>query len=132
MPTFKFFKLSSDGSGKVTYKSPDGNNYILDPSTGGASWIFVYDTSANPVMAYRKGNSTTDFDGELVVSLDGAGSIMATLLHNEDDFPRKYYYATDGHNNNPLNRPAFILRSDGIAGCPVQKWSHLVIMTVKP
>ena len=37
-----------------------------------------------------------------------------------------------GRNNNPLNRPAFILRADGIRGCPVVNWSHFLIMVVKP
>lgn len=132
MATFKFFNLSSDGSGKVKYNAPDGQAYILDPSQAGSGWHKVYDTNQKPVMAFRRGVSSTDFDGELVVSLDGAGSIMSTLLHNEDDYPRKCYYSSDGGNNNPLNRAAFSLRVDGEIQCPVQKWSHYVIMVVKP
>ncbi|MEO1258030.1 MAG: hypothetical protein AAFZ15_04510 [Bacteroidota bacterium] len=132
MPDFQFFRLSSDGTGKVTYAAPDGNNYIIDPGSAGNGWIFTYDTNSKPVMAFRKGNNATDNDGELVVSLDGANSIISSLLHYEDDYPRKYYYASDGGNNNPLNRRAFILRCDGINGSPVQRWCSLMIMTVKP
>lgn len=88
----------------------------------------VFDTKGIPVIAYRYSGKS---DGELVVSLEGANSIAATLLHNEDDVPRKYYYATDGKNNTELKRPAFILKAEGISRCPVQKCCGLKIMTVR-
>lgn len=132
MPTFKFFKLSADGSGKVSYSAPDGQTYLLNPSQAGNGWHMVYDTNQKPVMAYRKGIVASDYDGELVVSLAGAGSIMSTLLHNEDDYPRKCYFSSDGGNNNPLNRPAFSFRVDGESNCPVRPWANYSIMVVQP
>jgi len=134
MAQFQFLRLRSNGSGKVTFDAADGKSYILDPNqASGSSWHFVYETnSQKAVMAFRRGSPFTDNDGELVISIDGAISGIATLLHHEDDYPRKYYFATDGYNNNPLNRQAFILRADGINGCPVQPWVTLQIMLVKP
>ncbi|MGF1465638.1 MAG: hypothetical protein ACFCGT_05860 [Sandaracinaceae bacterium] len=79
-----------------------------------------------PVMGWR---TRSNDDDEIVVSLEGAPSIMATLSSNEDDFPKKYYFATDGGNNNPLGRHAFILRVEGYSHqCPVDRWAHLVVM----
>lgn len=126
------YSLSAGGDGEVTYTAPDGKKYTLDPSTAGTGWIFEREqNSGKPVIAFRRGRN--GLEGELQVSLDGAPSLSATLLHSEDDVPREYYFATDIGNgrNNVLDRPAFILRLKGYTGCPVRKWAGFRIMVVE-
>ena len=122
------FDLYDDCDGIVKWEAPDGKIYQLDTSKAEkGEWFFTYDENDLPVMAFKTAPSR---DGELVVSLDGAKSFAATLLHNEDDTPRKLYFATDAGNNNPLKRPAFILRVSKIEGCPVAKCARFSVLCV--
>ena len=132
MPTIKLYELSRVGDQLVKWVGPDGDTHTIDVVNAAPlnSWKFTQDSDGRPVMAYREVPSGSD--GTLVVSLDGAPSIMATLLHNEDDFPRKYYFATDGGNNNPLGRPAFILQAEGENRSPVDRWANFRVMVVAP
>ena len=133
MPTIKLYELSRGASRFVKWVGPDGKAHyidVLNPPTGNL-WAITNDSAGKPVMAYKPGFHPGE-DGELVVSLEGALSIVATLMHNEDDFPRKYYFATDSKNNNPLDRPAFILRCEGLRQSPVEKWASLRVMVVVP
>ena len=109
---------------------PDG--YTLDVSSSiPDSWVYAYDSERKPVMAFKPGGSGED--GTLLLSIDGAPSLIATLLHAEDDEPRKYYFATDGnHVENVLKRPAFILKCEGYSDCPVQEQAQFFVMIVKP
>ena len=83
-------------------------------------------------MAYKRDKNGGD--GWLVLSLDGAPSRIATLLHDEDDIPRKYYFSTDAKDdpNNPLQGPAFLLRCEGLRGSPVPVNVGLQIAVLKP
>ena len=123
--TINLYSLSRTDNRFVKWNAPAGHSYFIDVS---GNDTVTLDVNGQPVMAYEKGKNGGD--GKLVVSLDGAPSISATLLHSEDDKPRKYYFATDGWNNNPLNRPAFILQAEGLKGSPVESWARLVVMVV--
>jgi hypothetical protein len=119
----KLYALGRGGDGFVVWKGPDGDTHSLDadnPPNPADSWAIVQDSQNRPVMAYSP--SAFGSDGTLYVSIEGAPSRAATLLHDEDDAPRKLYYATDNGNGteNPLGRPAFILRGEGMRDCPVQ------------
>lgn len=132
MPTIHLYKFYRDKSDTVTWESPDGNTYKLDtsaPSTDQHGWVFTQDAAGKNVMAYRPG--TFGADGTLVLALGPQRSLAATLLHDEDDFPRKYYFATDGGNNNPLRHRAFILCNEGEPGCPIAKFSSFQVMVVE-
>ncbi|MGK7894362.1 MAG: hypothetical protein AB4372_12255 [Xenococcus sp. (in: cyanobacteria)] len=134
MATIKLYKLFRGEDRFVKWNAPDGQTYSIDalnPAPEG-QWAITLDSQGKPVMAYRPRSNGPSSDGELVVSLDGAPSHIATLLHEEDDYPRKYYFATDVYHNNPLDRPAFILRAEGISDMPVQRWVGLRVMVVDP
>ncbi len=123
------YALVSDAAGIVSWQCPDGYTYRLDPSTASPNtWHTVFDVTGKPVVAFRRASNQ---DGEVVVSLEGSNSIAATLLHAEDDRPSKFYYATDGGNQNPLGRWAFILRAEGDTGCPLGSNRGLRVMTVR-
>lgn len=131
----KTFYLRSDATGKIKFNAPDGETYTLDPLTAGNDWIYENEqNSGKPVIAFRKGNDSRD--GEIVVSLEGAPSISATLLHHEDDTPRNYIYATDGGNPgipefDKHKRPCFRLRLQGHKGSPLLNYVGFRIMVVK-
>ncbi len=135
MATIKLYQLSRGGDRFVKWSGPDGDTHSIDalnPAPPG-QWAITQDSNGQSVMAYRPGGFPGGpADGELVVSLKGAPSIAATLLHEEDDFPRKYYFATDGENNNPLGHAAFILRAEGISDMPVARWANFRVMVVAP
>ncbi len=114
----ELYTLWADKNGMVWWNCPDGYRYGLMPRDG----AMTFDIKGKPVMYYNK--------GVLEVSLDGAISYSATLLHLDDDIPRKLYYATDGGNFTKLKRLAFILRAQGIKGCPVQKNAQYQVMVV--
>jgi hypothetical protein len=110
------FALTSDEHGVITWNAPDGERYELDPALASTDhWLLVEDRAGQPVMGYltRPGE-----DGTLLLSLEGACSLAATLLHDGDDHPRKLYWATDEGNDNRLQRPAFILRAQDVEGSP--------------
>lgn len=126
----KTYPLKADGNGTITYVAPDGQIYILDPTTAGDTWIFEREQgTGKPVIGFRKG--TSDRDAELLLSLDGASSLAATLLHDEDDHPRHYIFATDQGKNNALKRPAFILRQPGAKKSPLEKWAAFRILVIQ-
>ena len=135
MATIELYQLSRAGDGFVQWMGPDGDTHsinAINPAPPG-QWAITQDSHGCPVMAYRPGGfSGGPADGELVVSLDGAPSLIATLLHEQDDVPRKYYFATDAGNNNPLGRWAFILRAEGISDMPVARYVNFRVMVVTP
>ncbi|MGK7952525.1 MAG: hypothetical protein AB4368_27990 [Xenococcaceae cyanobacterium] len=128
-PTIETYKVSRGEDGLIVWEAPDGMRYFLDPANAPIDkYSFVRDGNGKKVMAYKPSSTG---DGELVVSLEGAVSIACTLLHDEDDVPRKYYFATDARNNNPLERPAFILRAEGLSNSPVQRFALLRVMCLQ-
>ena len=77
-------------------------------------------------------------DGTLYLSIQGAPSRKATLLHDEDDFAdRVFYFAMDLGNNIEAprmkvdRRPAFILRAVGYPNSPIHINRSFSIMCVK-
>lgn len=131
MLTVELYSLSQDGSGVITWKGPDGDTHSLDVNNpaGPGEYTIENDSNGKPVMAYKVGQGGDD--GELVVSLEGAPSLAATLLHNEDDFPAKYYYATDtGNSRNPLGRWSFRIKTEGRKNSPFENWANFNVMVV--
>ena len=147
------YSLRTDGNGVISWNAPDGKIYQLDPRGAPlAQWIYVNDTNGKPVMAYMsnpptqgvgytvglrgksqpfKENPVTG-DGVLVLSIDKAPGFSATLLCEENDVAdRQYYYATDGGNHNPLERPAFILRAAGIKGSPLKQYAGFRVLIIE-
>lgn len=128
-PTIETYRLYGTLDNLIVWEAPDGMRYFLDPANAPIDkYSFVRDGNGKKVMAYKPSSTG---DGELVVSLEGAVSIACTLLHYEDDFPRKHYFATDSGGNNPLERPAFILRAEGINNNPVPRAASFRVMCVK-
>ena len=137
MAEITLYRLYRERDSFVKWQGLDGDTHSIDAANPApvGQWAFTLDSNSRPVMAYRLGYGDGHFsDGELVVSLEGAPSLLATLLHEGDDTPRKYYYATDGGwgNSNPLNRPAFILRAEGIRDMPVVRYAGFRVMIVSP
>ncbi len=127
-PIIETYRLYGTNDSLIVWEAPDGMRYFLDPVNAPVDvYSFVRDGNGQKVMAYKP--SSTE-DGELVLSLEGAVSIACTLLHDEDDVPRKYYFATDA-NQNPLDRPAFILRTEGLKNSPVLRNSQFRVMCVE-
>ena len=124
------FNLWSEGTDAiVNWNSPEGGTYRLDPAEAvPGEWLVVNDDAGLPVMAFLHEPGS---DGTLVLSIDGAITNRALLVHHEDDFPRKYYYATDAGNNNELGRRAFILRAEGIEGSPVARNAGLRVLCLR-
>lgn len=91
-------------------------------------WLTVNDDDGKPVMAlYTK----PGIDAILEVSIDGANSVAATLLHAEDDNARRVYYcATDLGNTTVLQRPAFKLRAQGFEDSPIEINANFYVMCV--
>jgi hypothetical protein len=123
------YYLRRHPSGVIYWDAPDGTTYGLDPADAVPyQWITVKDADGKPVMAYY---TKPGVDSILVVSLDGANSLAATLLHAEDDTARRvYYFATDAGNTNVLNRPAFILRAQGFEDSPIEVNANFYVMCV--
>jgi hypothetical protein len=82
-------------------------------------------------------------DGRLAVSLHplqlgGEHSLAATLLHDGDDQPYKQYFSTEEGNDpevsGPLSearRPAFVLQTEGVEGCPIHEAQRFRIMIAR-
>jgi hypothetical protein len=120
------YAVSADERGVVRYEAPDGGTYELDPGLAASGrWLTVEDQTGRPVMGYL---SRPGENGTLLLSLEGACSLAATLLHDGDDLPRRYVYATDEGNENELGRPAFILRAENVEGCPVARWAGFRVL----
>jgi hypothetical protein len=120
------YAFSADEDGVVRYEPPGGRTYELDPRLAAPGrWLLIEDQTGRPVMGYR---TQPGENGTLLLSLDGACSLAATLLHEGDDFPRRYQYATDEGNENQLGRPAFILRAENVEGCPVAPWAGFRVL----
>lgn len=136
MAKIELYQLRRGGDDLVKWTAPDGNTYTINvsnPPNPPNQWAITYDANQKPVMAYSP--DALGSDGTLVVSLDGAGSLAATLLHEEDDTPRKYYFATDTGNTTsttPLGRWSFILRTEGLSDSPVVRWANFKVMVVVP
>ena len=123
-----------NAEGTIKYKAPDGKTYEFDPQTvpsDGRWHVVQHDDLNRPVLALRKHNGKRD--AELAVSIeDSTTRPSVTLLHDEDDFPRKYYIAADAYNDdNPLNRPALKIKCEGESVSPVPRNAALKVMMVK-
>lgn len=129
----------------VFWDCPDGVTYELDPKKAvPGQWLRVDDANGLPVMAFLKGdpNNSTWWrrDGRLAVSLHPLKDTWAaTLLHDEDDSPWKQYFATDGGNTKTASgpiaearRPAFVLQTEGVEGCPIHEAQRFRVMIVRP
>lgn len=134
--TMQIFRLYADNEGVIHWDAPDGNTYQLNPAKAiPGEWLIVEDREAKPVMAYIAHPGVPHLRGDdsaLVLSIEGACSLACTLLHaGDDNANRIYYFATDEHNDNILQRPAFILRASGIEGSPIKPWSTFQILSVR-
>ena len=128
-PPIQMYYLSRHPSGVIYWHAPDGNKYGLDPADAQPyQWLLVHDANGEPVMGlYTK----PGIDAILELSIDGANSIAATLLHAEDDNARRVYYcATDAGNTTVLKRPAFKIRAQGFADSPIEVNANFYVMTV--
>jgi hypothetical protein len=133
MPEITLYRLYREKDRFVKWEGPGRASHSIDvenPPSPSTSWTVTRDLAGRPVMAYSP--DALGDDGTLVVSLEGAPSFIATLLHAEDDYPRKYYFATDGGNHNPLKCPAFILRCEGEGRSPIPPWASFYVMVVGP
>lgn len=130
---FRTYRLWRDSSSFVSWQGPDGDTHSIDVSNPAelGEYAITRDSSGKPVMAYRVGEPGSNFpDGEIIVAIDGAPSSAATLLHYDDDIPRKYYYATDSNSSNPLGRKAFRIRTEGLRESPIARYASLLVMSV--
>ncbi len=128
-PPIQMYYLRRHPSGTIYWHAPDGKIYGLDPADAKPyQWLTVDDDNGKPVMAlYTK----PGIDAILEVSLDGANSVAATLLHAEDDNARRVYYcATDLGNTTVLQRPAFKLRAQGFEDSPIEVNANFYVMCV--
>lgn len=128
----------------------DGRRYSIDPTAtiGGGLFPLLWVTARENnspngkiVMAYKR--AFGGGDGMLVLSLEGASSYFAWLIHQEDDRPQKYYSAVDLGNSPFLPKeirdanaagariPYFILQLEGESGCPVPRWANLRVAVLK-
>ncbi|MHC5210560.1 MAG: hypothetical protein ACYTG2_07575 [Planctomycetota bacterium] len=122
------YAFSANEDGVIRYEAPDGQAYELDPDLASPGhWLLVEDEAGRPVMGFL---TKPGENGTLLLSLEGACSLAATLMHDGDDFPRRYVYATDEGNENELGRPAFVLRAENVEGCPVARWAGFRLLCV--
>ena len=128
-PPIQMYYLSRHYTGAIYWHAPDGTIYGLNPADAKPyQWLRVNDDDGKPVMAlYTK----PGVDAILEVSIDGANSVAATLLHAEDDNARRVYYcATDLGNTTVLQRPAFKLRAQGFEDSPIEVNTNFYVMCV--
>jgi hypothetical protein len=128
----------------VFWDCPDGVTYELDPKQAvPGQWVRVDDASGLPVMAFLLGDPNSPYwwlrDGRLAVSLHPLKfPLPATLLHDGDDQAYKQYFSTEEGNDpevsGPLSearRPAFVLQTEGIEGCPIHEAQRFRVMIVR-
>lgn len=121
------YGFSRVGDTIVRYTTPSGNSLGLNVATCAQdTWCCTQGSEGYEICYYNYSSSADDM---MTFTLDGATSIRCTLLHNEDDAPRKLYFATDGGNNcvPGSNKPCFMLRSAGDTGAPVRAWASYLI-----
>ena len=124
------FRLWVEGTNQVVHwEAPDLDIYQLDPTQAvPGEWLVTSNREGQPIMAFL---SEPGSDGTLVLSLEGAITNRAILVHHEDDFPRKYYYSTDAGNNNVLEQRAFVLRAEGVEGSPIARNAGLRVLCLR-
>ena len=128
-PPINLYYLRRHNNGTIFWHAPDGKIYGLDPAEAKPyEWLLVHNDDGKPVMAlYTK----PGVDAILEVSLAGANSVAATLLHAEDDTARRVYYcATDLGNTTILQGPAFKLRAQGFEDSPIEINANFYVMCV--
>lgn len=109
-----------DNSYKIVWETPDGEFHQLESGDLSSAGVHVVNRSdggvTRPVMALRNEDG---HDATLYLSLEGFGTPAGVILFRSgDDFPRKFYYAYDGHNHNVLGMPALVLRAQGARRTP--------------
>lgn len=145
---FETFRLKR-GKSTIEWHGPD-DIYSLNPDDAPeGEWympVTAKDSAKIPKMAFIKNPGNKYFgsktDSVLILSLEGACSRAATLLHDGDDeADREYYFATDSGNQThdkikewPVDQWAFILRSPSNVDSPVKHMSdfHVVCFRVSP
>jgi len=106
--------LSDDDRDTVWYIGPTGVKTVLDlTSCTTEGWCC---NAENTICYYHKSGE----DSMLEFSLQGAPSRTCLLLHDEDDRPKKLYYATDGGNDCQLGEVCVRLRHEGATGNPIR------------
>ena len=116
----------------IRWTGPNGTHEI-DMTRTTPPWTTTLDHDGRVVMAVSPERTIDPF---LVVSLRGAPSLKAFLVHDEDDRPRGYYYATDLGNDLDFipdwaeDDWAFILRSDSTGDAPIDLNSRFRVMVV--
>ncbi len=116
----------SRGSGTIiSYATPTNGTFTLDFSTCATdTWCC---TSGQEICLYNY--SDPNLDDILELTLAGSNSLACTLLHYEDDQPRKYYYATDGGNDcGGMNTWCFRLKREGGNSNPIYTNSNFYII----
>ena len=144
-------------NGLIRWENPsDGKTYELDPNSqpNNNGWILTFEEDANGkvtdkvVIALKKNFTGPGWpnagDAILIVSLEGAASFIATLAHNEDDYPRKLYYSTDAGNDikgvlpewkydpDGVRQPGFLIRTEDEANLPIGINSSFQVLVANP
>ena len=135
MATIELYDIWREWGTIVKWKGPGGIVHQVDTSDVPAS-KWAYDNDDDPNIGYRQGYA--GIPGRIVVSLEGNPSghrVAATLLHKEDDVPRRVMFATDGgngsHGHPKLNKkPTFILEVSNFRDCPVEINAGYRVMVV--
>jgi hypothetical protein len=111
---YDFHGGCGDEEGIIYYDSPNGATTLDTNTCPDTGWC----CNADETLCLNRQEGK---DALVEFSLVGAPNIRCSLLHNEDDSPRKLYYATDGGNGCHMNHSCARLKSEGVMDCPVGK-----------
>jgi hypothetical protein len=131
--TYQLVRFERNGESLVRWDCPNGKSYFLNPRPATIGNPVLERDGEDVMMSFSRSDGADGEDGILCLSLVGANSYAATLLHEEDDRPARHYFCVDSGNHrfNLTRRRALILRSQGVKGCPVEKDQKLRVMTVR-
>lgn len=113
-------------TGFLSYNTPSGTTAQLQVASCATD---MWCCTGNYEICYY--NYSGSYDDMVALTLEGGRSISCTLLHHEDDTPRKVYFATDAYNGCPSQtpgKPCFLLREEGNTSCPVRPWAGFEII----
>lgn len=106
----KYYVIKRDDT--VKYTGPSGETSLDLTNCTAEGWCC---NAENTICYYHK----SDRDSMLEFSLEGAPSTGCLLLHDEDDKPRKMYYATDSGNQCHMGISCAKLRREGARESPI-------------